>query len=168
MEDLKLTEGKKELYDFVYRRIWDLTKFDEELLEAYGLEKAKYIYVGSCFDYNLKARSSKFRYAIKHQSQNKELRTFLKALEVFYIVEFRFNRKQLDYYLYYAAEKITSCESKEGARVLERAWAGHYKFLEQFNDISDVKYILMSNKDCCYEEYYQNGISILKFKGVNA
>ena len=36
----------RELYHFVYERIWDLTIYDQKLLESYGLKKAKYVYVG--------------------------------------------------------------------------------------------------------------------------
>ena len=38
--------GAKELYPFVYKRIWDLTEYDKELLISYGLKKAKYIRSG--------------------------------------------------------------------------------------------------------------------------
>lgn len=167
MKKKRLTKGKMELYSFVYKRAWDLTKFDEKLLSSYGLEKAKYIYVGSCCDYNLKAKNSKFKYAIKHSGYSQKLRTFLKSLETFYKIEFKFNQYQVDYQLYYTSEIITRCESLKGARVLERVWAGHYKFIEQYNDIADVKYILLSDRDCCYEEHCQDGVSILKFKGLS-
>ena len=161
---MEFKKGKKELYSFVYKRIWDLEKFDGELLKKYGLKKAKYVYIGSCKDYNLKAKNSKFRYAIKHGGHNKKLRSFLRALETFYKREFKFNKYQLDYYLYYNSEIITRCESLKGARKLEKAWAGHYKFLEQFNDISDSNYILMSDKDCCFKEYYYKGVNVLHYK----
>ena len=35
-----ILRGSKELYPFVYKRIWDLTQYDRDVLESYGLNKA--------------------------------------------------------------------------------------------------------------------------------
>lgn len=163
----KKKKSIKEKYPFVYVRKWDLMKYDEKLLEGYGLEKKIYVYVGSCNDYSMNSKNSKFRYAINHGYHSKELRKFIKTLELFYSIEFNYNKKYID--------KLVYCSSKIAARVegkkrksrlkIERAIAGHYKFLEQFNEIADKSYKLMSEKDCCYEEYYKEGISILHYKG---
>ena len=48
--------GAKELYPFVYKRIWDLTQYDTKLLKQYGLEKSIYVYIGSSDKYNLTSK----------------------------------------------------------------------------------------------------------------
>lgn len=57
----------KKKYDngYVYIRKYDLTKYGNDILNQYGLEKKQYIYIGSTVD--LKARTSKFRYQMLDQ-----------------------------------------------------------------------------------------------------
>lgn len=56
--------SKKLEKPFVYKREYDLTGYDVDILQKYQLEQAIYIYVGSSCAYNIKARSSKWRHHI--------------------------------------------------------------------------------------------------------
>ena len=76
----------RELYHFVYERIWDLTIYDQKLLESYGLKKAKYVYIGQSNEENVAVRNSKWKYEVKNnRSISKEIPIFIKKLERLYI-----------------------------------------------------------------------------------
>lgn len=62
-----MSKKVKRNYDngYVYIRKYDLTKYDYDTLNKYGLDKKQYIYIGSTVD--LKARISKFRYQMLDQ-----------------------------------------------------------------------------------------------------
>lgn len=158
--------GKKELYPFVYKRIWDLTKYDEELLNNYGLKKAKYIYIGSSGLYNLKARCSHWKYEIKKNNKciSKEIRNFIYRLECFYKLETSYTKKMIEELLYYNAEIIARCESKKQAIELEKFYTSNYHGLDFMGEILEPQVILLSKVDSGFKEQENKGIKALKVK----
>ena len=156
----------KELYPFVYKRIWDLTEYDKELLISYGLEKAKYIYIGSSNKYNLKVRCSNWKYEIENKRKNasKEIRAFIGKLKLFYDLETSYTHEEIDYLLYYNAKIIARCESYNTMRKLEKYFTSQYHDLEFWGDILDKPYILLSKKDSNLKEVRTEALKLLKVK----
>ncbi|MDY5213262.1 hypothetical protein [Intestinibacter sp.] len=158
--------GAKELYPFVYKRIWDLTEYDKELLISYGLKKAKYIYVGSSNKYNLKVRCSNWKYEIENKRKNasKEIRAFIGKIKLFYELETSYTDEEVDYLLYYNAKIISRCESYNTMRKLEKYFTSQYHDLEFWGDILDKPYILLSKKDSNLKEVRTGAFKLLKVK----
>lgn len=158
--------GAKELYPFVYKRIWDLTEYDQELLISYGLEKVKYIYIGSSNKYNLKARCTNWKYEIENKRKNvsKEIRDFIKKLKTFYEIETNYTDEEVDYMLYYNAKIIARCDSEYTMRKLEKYFTSQYHNLDFFGEILDKQYILLSKKDSNLKDEKVNAMKLLKVK----
>ncbi|CEN23726.1 Uncharacterised protein [[Clostridium] sordellii] len=164
--DMLIKVGKKELYPFVYKRIWDLTQFDSIILKKYDLEKAIYVYIGSCSKYNLKHRCSQFRNDITNNKSNvaKPIREFIEKIKVFYNQETNYTVNEIDYLLYYNANVIARCESREGAYKLEKHLNSKYHYLDSFGEILQPCTILLSKVDSKLKEVKEYGIKILKVK----
>lgn len=158
--------GAKELYPFVYKRMWDLTEYGEEILRSYGLEKANYIYIGSSSKYNLKVRCDDWKYEIEKNRKNvsKEIRTFICKLKLFYELETSYTHEEIDYLLYYNAKIIARCESYNTMRKLEKYFTSQYHDLEFLGDILDKHYILISKKDSNLKEERVGAFELLKTK----
>ena len=144
-----IKKGSKELYSFVYKRVWDLTQYDKKLLQNYGLEPCQYVYIGSSNKYNLKVRCSNWKYEIENKRKNasKEIRAFIGKLKLFYDLETSYTHEEIDYLLYYNAKIIARCESYNTMRKLEKYFTSQYHDLEFWGDILDKPYILLSKKD---------------------
>ena len=96
--------NKKVEKPFVYKREYDLTKYDTKVLQKYNLEQAIYIYVGSSCAYNMRARSSKWRYHIRKNNGSicYTIRNFIHNLELFYKRELELPDNIIDDKLYYS------------------------------------------------------------------
>ena len=159
--------GKKELYPFVYKRIWDLTKYDKDILQSYGLNQALYIYIGSSNKYNLISRCSDWKYEIVNdKTVSKDIKSFIGKLKVFYQLETSYTPKQIDYLLYYNASVICRCESLQGARKLEKHFTTHYHELDFLGEILEPHIILLSKLDSQVKEIKDGSVMTLKKKVV--
>lgn len=158
--------GKKELYPFVYKRIWDLTPYDKDILQSYGLNKAMYIYIGSSNKYNLIDRCSAWKYEIVNNIKNisKDIRAFISKLKLFYELEMNYTPKRIDYLLYYNASIIARCESLQGARKLEKHLTTHYHSLDFYGEILEPQTILLSKVDSQLKEIKDGSVMALKKK----
>lgn len=158
--------GKKEIYPFVYKRIWDLTQYDKDVLEKYDLKKAKYIYIGSSDKYNLRKRCTDWKIEIIKNRKNvaKHIRQFIFNLKAFYELETSYTFEEIDYLLYYNASVIARCESKEVARKLEQHFTSHYHDLDSYGEILDKHIILLSKVDSELKEIKYGTITVLKVK----
>jgi hypothetical protein len=158
-----ILRGSKELYPFVYKRIWDLTQYDRDVLESYGLNKAIYVYIGSSNKYNLNTRSSKWKYEILNntKSVSKDIKAFIGKLKVFYELETSYTAKQIDYLLYYNASIIARCESLQSARKLEKSFTTKYHNIDFYGEILEQHTILLSKVDSQLKDIKDGTITVL-------
>lgn len=158
-----ITKGAKELYPFVYKRIWDLTQFDTNVLESYGLNKALYVYIGSSNKYNLNTRCSNWRTEILNntKSVSKDIRAFIGKLKVFYELETSYTAEEIDYLLYYNASVIGRCESIQGARKLEKYFTTEYHNLDFYGEILEQHTILLSKVDSNLKDVQDGAVKVL-------
>lgn len=158
-----ILRGAKELYPFVYKRIWDLTQYDMNVLQSYGLSKAIYIYIGSSNKYNVIDRCSRFRNSILNNRNNvaKDIRAFIGKLKVFYELETSYTAKEIDYLLYYNASIIARCESLQGARKLEKHFTTKYHHNDFMGEILEQHTILLSKVDSNLTEVEDGAVKVL-------
>lgn len=159
-----ILRSAKELYPFVYKRIWDLTQYDTTVLQSYGLNKALYTYIGSSNKYNLNTRSSKWKYEILNNTKSvaKHIREFIFKLKVFYELETSYTADEIDYLLYYNASVIARCESLQGARKLEKHFTTKYHHNDFIGDILEQYIILLSKVDSNLTEVKDGAIKVLR------
>lgn len=159
-----ILRGAKELYPFVYKRIWDLTQYDTTVLESYGLTKAIYTYIGSSNKYNLNTRSGKWKYEILNNTSSvaKHIRAFINKLKVFYELETSYTAKEIDYLLYYNASIIARCESLQGARKLEKHFTTKYHHNDFMGEILEPHTILLSKVDSQLNEVKDGAVRVLR------
>jgi len=155
--------GAKELYPFVYKRIWDLTQYDTKLLKQYGLEKSIYVYIGSSDKYNLTSRCSDWKYKISTNRKNvsKEIRVFVSNLKLFYELETNYTAKEIEYLLYYNASVIARCKSLQGARKLEKQFTTNYHNMDFYGEILEQHTILLSKVDSNLTEVKDGAVKVL-------
>ncbi|MCR1638433.1 hypothetical protein, partial [Clostridioides difficile] len=142
--------NKKVEKPFVYKREYDLTKYDTKVLQKYNLEQAIYIYVGSSCAYNMRARSSKWRYHIRKNNGSicYTIRNFIHNLELFYKRELELPDNIIDDKLYYSnVVEFEEFETLEKAREIESTIISQYQFLDSVNYMLKQKIILLSNND---------------------
>lgn len=158
-----ILRGSKELYPFVYKRIWDLTQYDRDVLESYGLNKAIYVYIGSSNKYNLNTRSSKWKYEILNntKSVSKDIKAFIGKLKVFYELETSYTADEIDYLLYYNASIIARCESLQGARELEKHFTTKYHHNDFMGEILEQHTILLSKVDSNLIDIKDGAVKVL-------
>ena len=163
-----IKKGSKELYSFVYKRVWDLTQYDKKLLQNYGLEPCQYVYIGSSNKYNLNDRNSHWRYEILKNSKNvsKEIKLFLSKLKILYRLETRYTDDEINELLYYSSEIIARCESLQGARSVESHWTSYYHELDSLGEIKETPIILLSKKDSNLRENKNEVVSILRLRNL--
>lgn len=142
--------NKKVEKPFVYKREYDLTKYDTKVLQKYNLEQAIYIYVGSSCAYNMRARSSKWRYHIRKNNGSicYTIINFIHNLELFYKRELELPDNIIDDKLYYSnVVEFEEFETLEKAREIESTIISQYQFLDSVNYMLKQKIILLSNND---------------------
>lgn len=159
-----ILKGAKELYPFVYKRIWDLTQYNTKVLESYGLNKALYIYIGSSNKYNLNTRSSNWRNEILNntKSVSKEIRTFIFKLKEFYELETSYTADEIDYILYYNASVIARCNTLQGARKLEKHFTTKYHNLDFMGEILEQHTILLSKVDSNLKDVKDGAVKVIR------
>lgn len=159
--------NKKVEKPFVYKREYDLTKYDTKVLQKYNLEQAIYIYVGSSCAYNMRARSSKWRYHIRKNNGSicYTIRNFIHNLELFYKRELELPDNIIDDKLYYSnVVEFEEFETLEKAREIESTIISQYQFLDSINHMLKQKIILLSNKDSVLNITKNGNTNYLKVK----
>ena len=146
--------GKQELYPRVYRKFWNLSQYDTNILEKYNLKKAIYNYIGYSNEIYQSERHSKwFRNIRSKHHVKQDIITFLDNLERFYREELKYSEIEIKP----IEEILCRCESIEGAKKMEKVFTGHYHFLSSL----DTNHILLSDKDSSYKTIEKDGIRTL-------
>ncbi|MDV9820310.1 hypothetical protein RHG46_19240 [Clostridioides difficile] len=152
--------NKKLEKPFVYKREYDLTGYDVEILQKYELEQAIYVYVGSSCAYNMRARSSKWRYHIRTNNKSIccNIKNFIHNLELFYKMELKLSDNIINDKLYYSnIAEFEEFETLEKAREVESTIISQYQFLDSINHMLKQKIILLSNKDSVLCQFNTDG-----------
>ncbi|MDV9873720.1 hypothetical protein RHG62_18925, partial [Clostridioides difficile] len=159
--------NKKLEKPFVYKREYDLTGYDVEILQKYELEQAIYVYVGSSCAYNMRARSSKWRYHIRTNNKSIccNIKNFIHNLELFYKMELKLSDNIINDKLYYSnIAEFEEFETLEKAREVESTIISQYQFLDSINHMLKQKIILLSNKDSVLNITKNGNTNYLKVK----
>lgn len=160
-----ILKGVKELYAFVYKRTWDLTQYDKDVLEKYDLKKAEYVYIGSSDDVNLRRRCNTWKADIKrNKNVSEDIIKFINNLKKFYELETNYTTKEIEYLLYYNTSVIARCESLQSARKLEKHYTTNYHQDDSFGEILETQIILLSKKDSNLKEIKDGEVAVLKVK----
>ena len=146
--------GKQELYPRVYRKFWNLSQYDTNILEKKKKKKAIYNYIGYSNEIYQSERHSKwFRNIRSKHHVKQDIITFLDNLERFYREELKYSEIEIKP----IEEILCRCESIEGAKKMEKVFTGHYHFLSSL----DTNHILLSDKDSSYKTIEKDGIRTL-------
>lgn len=160
----------------VYQRCWDFTEYPKEKMEQYGLENARYYYIGCTIEDYMSNRTAKWLGCLKNGKGNKELIQFLEKAFRFYVAEYQLQqlkgknlRKALlpimfdTKPLYVIDGKGKS--SKELGLKLEKTEKSRIQQLEFSNDISQYKSYLISKEKAVPFIVQQDGaFEVLKLK----
>lgn len=129
----------KKVTPYVYRRIFDLTMYSEELLKSYGLQQAKYIYIGSS-NIEPKYRTYRWKSHVKGRySIDKNVLKFLDDYQIFLEEQSDMDAKEIDKLLYDTLEVFSKHQSIENAQKLENDLIGHYQMLQATNETRSIK-----------------------------
>ena len=135
--------NKKLEKPFVYKREYDLTGYDVEILQKYELEQAIYVYVGSSCAYNMRARSSKWRYHIRTNNKSIccNIKNFIHNLELFYKMELKLSDNIINDKLYYSnIAEFEEFETLEKAREVESTIISQYQYIEKHKKKPIMRY----------------------------
>ena len=154
--------GKQELYPRVYRKIWDLSQYDTNILEKYNLKKAIYNYIGYSNEILQSKRHAKWFSNIRNKHHvNQDIPTFINNLERFYREELKYSETEIKQNIKPSEEILCRCKTIESAKKQEKYYTGHYHSSAFFGEVLDPHYILLSSKDSCYKTIEKNGIRTL-------
>lgn len=163
-KDGTIMQLKKLVKPVVYVREYNLRNMPEGLLSHCGLEQALYVYVGHNSQELMSYRDADIRCKYNNgHSMHKDYRSFLDRLNAFCeLLKVDGNIK--DNMMFERSKVRYICNSKSEAHELEKGLAGHYKWLQTFNDISECNTYLLSDTDCIFKDYNKNGAIALKLK----
>ena len=154
--------GKQELYPRVYRKFWNLSQYDTNILEKYNLKKAIYNYVGYSNEIYQSERHSKWFGNIRSKHHvNQDIITFLFNLERFYREELKYSDTEINQNIKPKEEILCRCESIESAKKQEKYYTGHYHSSAFFGETLEDYHILLSDKDSSYRSIEKDGIRTL-------
>lgn len=129
----------------IYKREYNLEIYDKELLKKYGLEKAKYVYVGYTKQ-SLMERSYQWKWEVEHNRNiNKNIVEFIKKLKVFYMNETNYKANVINKLIFFNASVIDVAKNETQAKEKEKNYTGFYIFSNFFAD----NYRVLSDRDSC-------------------
>ena len=81
---------------YCYKRVFDLTMFPQELLKYYGLEPAKYYYIGSS-NIAINERNSRWKsHVVAGYHIDKNILDFMKKYEIFLQEQSDMTKEEID------------------------------------------------------------------------
>ena len=118
-----------------YRRTYDLTSHDNDLLKKYNLEAKTYVYIGATTQ-KMYYRNAKWRYAILHNNSyvSKDIRSFMHNLKRYYKYELQMLNEEIDKQLFYTYDILAEVNNLQMLRELEQIVNASYLTLELVND----------------------------------
>ena len=118
-----------------YKRAYDLSSHNKDLLEKYNLEQKEYVYVGATTK-PMYYRNAKWRYAILHNNRyvSKEIRSFIHNLKRFYKYELHMLNEEIDKQLFYTYEILAETNDYQMLRELEQVTNASYLMMEFINN----------------------------------
>lgn len=148
----------------VYVREYDLRNIPNLFLIPFGLEQALYVYVGHTDREYLSYRNCDIK--AKYNARTSIHKDYISFLERYEAVlnQLKANDTIKDELMFKCSKVKYTCNSKAEAKELEKGLAGHYKWLQSFNDISEYNTYLLSDTDCIYKDYSNYGTTVLKLK----
>lgn len=160
----------------VYQRCWDFTEYPKEKMQQYGLENARYYYIGCTTEDYMSNRTAKWIDCLKNKKCDSGVIDFIEKAYKFYIDEYQLQelkgkklRKALlpimfePKLLHMIDGKGKS--SKELGLKLEKTEKGRIQQLELSNDILEHKSYLISKEKAVPFIVQQDGaVRVLKLK----
>ncbi len=129
----------KKVTPYCYKRVFDLTMFPAEVLKYYGLEPAKYYYIGSS-NVEVNERNSRWKSHVKAgYSIDRNLLDFMRKYETFLKEQSDMTDKEIDDLLFETLEVFSKHQSIENAQKLENDLIGHYQMLQATNETRSIK-----------------------------
>lgn len=120
--------------------------FQKELLKFYGLEQAKYYYIGSS-NIEPKDRNNRWKsHVVADYHIDRNVLDFIKKYKMFLEEQSDMSTKEIDKLLFDTLEVFSKHQSIENARKFENDLIGHYQMLQATNtrSIKDRVFILNS------------------------
>lgn len=131
----------KKVTPYCYKRVFDLTMFPKELLKYYGLEPAKYYYIGSS-NIEPKDRNNRWKsHVVADYHIDRNVLDFIKKYKMFLEEQSDMSTKEIDKLLFDTLEVFSKHQSIENARKFENDLIGHYQMLQATNNSTrSIKY----------------------------
>ena len=129
----------KKVTPYCYKRIFDLTMFPKELLKFYGLEPAKYYYIGSS-EIAINERNSRWKsHVVADYHIDRNVLDFISKYRMFLEEQSDMSTKEIDKLLFDTLEVFSKHQSIENARKFENDLIGHYQMLQATNSTRSIK-----------------------------
>ena len=129
----------KKVTPYCYKRIFDLTMFPKELLKFYGLEPAKYYYIGSS-ELVINERNSRWKsHVVAGYSIDRNTLNFMNKYMTFLQEQSDMTDKEIEQLLFDTLEMFSKHQSIENARKFENDLIGHYQMLQATNSTRSIK-----------------------------
>lgn len=129
----------KKVTPYCYRRAFDLTMFDKELLKCYSLEQAKYYYIGSS-NIAQNERNSRWKsHIVAGYHIDKNVLDFMNKYKTFLEEQSDMDIKEIDKLLFDTLEIVSQHQSIENSKIFESDLIGHYQMLQATNETRSIK-----------------------------
>lgn len=129
----------KKITPYTYKRVFDLTLFPQELLKCYGLEPAKYYYIGSS-EIPINERNSRWKsHIVADYHIDRNVLDFINKYRIFLEEQSDMHTKEIDKLLFDTLEVFSKHQSIENARKFENDLIGHYQMLQATNGTRSIK-----------------------------
>lgn len=129
----------KKITPYTYKRVFDLTLFPQELLKCYGLEPAKYYYIGSS-EIQINERNSRWKsHIVADYHIDRNVLDFINKYRIFLEEQSDMHTKEIDKLLFDTLEVISKHQSIDNANTFESDLIAHYQMIQNINNTQSIK-----------------------------
>lgn len=129
----------KKITPYCYKRVFDLTMFPQELLKYYGLEPAKYYYIGSS-EILMNERNSRWKsHVVAGYHIDRNVLDFINKYRIFLEEQSDMSTKEIGKLLFDTLEVMSKHQSIDNAKIFESDLIAHYQMLQKINDTQSIK-----------------------------